>query len=170
MNREKKLIVCFGPVCSGKTQWALEHQRLNKDYLRFSFDEYLYMATGTGEWSSAVASASPSAIVSMLARASVVVDSFPLNRLALRILLNNRHIYNTKVEIRIFNVRMDEAIKRNNKRKEETGKFVSFEEMRIYKKMHEDFINEPDFQEMINDPDINLIYHNIDTPKFDKVL
>ncbi len=156
---DRRLILCFGPVCSGKTTWAKEFQRLNKGFLRFSFDEYLYMTTGEGKYNENVALCCPAAVSSMLVRSSVIIDSFPLNMSSFRTVMNSRLTYSAIAEIHIFEVRLDEAIKRNGIRAKQTGRFVSLEEMRNYRRSHEDFINDPEFQENANSKGVVLHYH-----------
>lgn len=163
---DRKLIICFGPICSGKTVWSLEYIKLNKDFLRFCFDEFLQMTTGEGKWNAKVGYSTPGAILALLARSGVVVDGMPLNMVSLKMLLTNAKRYDAKIEIRVFDVKIDEAIRRNRLRRKHTGIYVDFDEMVAYRKVFEDFINNPEFLELLEPPEIKTIYHNMDKVEY----
>jgi len=145
----KELIICLGPICSGKTTWSKERIREDPKSYRFCFDEYLYMCTGRGEYNPIVADSIPSPIQSLLVRPgvdTVIVDGFPLNYGLLKRTINFRLTANAKATIRLFDVRFDEAIRRNVRRKSTIGKFIEVEEMKNYLTKYKEFIKSPDFK------------------------
>ena len=147
MKSNKKLIICLGPVCSGKTTWSKEYVKENKDTVRFSIDEFLYMCTGDGRVNESLLAAMPSIIGGLLMRSSIVVDGFPLNIANLKHLMNYRYNYNSEVIIRLFDVRFDEAVKRSILRARKEGRSVKVPEMRAYMTLYKEFISSRGFQE-----------------------
>lgn len=141
----KNFVICLGPVCSGKTTWSLEYLKENPKTIRFSTDEFLHMCTGSGKASPIIWQAIPSIVGNLLMRESVIVDGFPLDINLFRTLLNYRFTSQTKTQIKLFDVKFNEAVRRNLIRRKKTGRHVDVMEMKKYMFSYKEFINSEDF-------------------------
>jgi hypothetical protein len=145
---QRKLIICLGPVCSGKTTWSNSYVRQNENVYRFCFDEYLYMCTNKGIYDKKLLHSVPSLIGTLLMRADVVIDGFPLEYDVLRQTMNYKYGNNAAVQMRLMDVKFDEAVKRNINRAKITGRSVNTKEMRDYMVQYKEFISSDDFRRL----------------------
>lgn len=143
---QRQLIICLGPVCSGKTTWSKQFIRDNLHSFRFCFDEYLHMCKNDGEFDTEVVDSAPSAIGSLIMRGSVVVDGFPLDFKCLKRIINFRYNANASVTIRLFDVKLDDAIKRSVHRAKVTGRLVKVSEIQRYTERYKEFLSSDEFE------------------------
>lgn len=145
---QKKLTICLGPVCSGKTTWSKMFIRANENTYRFCFDEYLYMCTGKGEYNETLLRSVPSLIGNLLMRGNIVIDGFPLEFDTIRQTMNYKYSVNAEVSIRLMDVKFDEAVKRSLHRAKSTGRSVNVAEMRKYMVNYKEFISSENFRRL----------------------
>lgn len=140
-NMEHELVLCIGPVCSGKTTWSKKYTQDNTDAFRFCFDEFLYMCKGNGVHDRQVMDTAIVVIFSLLMKNDVVVDGFPLD------FDNIEHLvrFSKNSSIRIFDVGFAESVVRSVNRKERNGRFVHVDEMRRYYNDYKNFLKSGDF-------------------------
>lgn len=150
----KQLIICLGPICSGKTTWSKEQVKNDPTFLRFSFDEFLYMSTLKGDYNENVVWSAASAAAALLSRSSVIVDGFPLEMHQIRRLINHRYMYSSEVTIRLFDVSIKDSISRCIERKKKKGININVEEIHRYHKVYTEFINSEEFLNLGNNVDI----------------
>lgn len=155
MEIKKQLIICLGPICSGKTTWSLEALKLEPNtYFRFCYDEFLQMIRGKIESDMESAYAATTICSNLLMRRSVIVDGFPLFGTVINRLLNYKYAYNAEATIRLFDVKIDEAIKRNVQRSKKTGILFSVEQMRGYEEIYNEFITSDEFNNLKSSCDV----------------
>jgi len=143
---KNELIICLGPICSGKSTWSLKYLEDNPKAMRFCFDEFLLMCKGNGNYDTKIKDKSMSAIFGMLMEGNTVVDGFPLESKD----LSNMIAFAEKTTIRLFDVSFAESVKRNIKRKEKFGKFVQLDEMKRYYGLYKNFLESPEFHLLKN--------------------
>lgn len=149
---EHKLILCLGPVCSGKTTWSKRYIDEYPDAFRFCYDEFLYMCKGNGINDRQIIDTSIVTIFSLLMKGDIVVDGFPLD------FENIEHLikFSKDSSIRVFDIGFAESVVRSTNRKENNGRFVRVEEMRKYYKEYKEFVKSENFSKLYMMTDIIL--------------
>lgn len=152
---QRKLTICLGPVCSGKTTWSKTFIRSNEESTyRFCFDEYLYMCTGSGAYDRNLLCSVPSLIGNLLMRSNVIVDGFPLDYDLLRTMMNYKFTANSSVLFKLFDIKFDESVKRSLKRAKLTGRSVNVKEMRDYMVNYKEFISSDNFRKLTDSSEV----------------
>lgn len=154
------LIVCLGPICSGKTTWSLNYIKDNVGVCRFSFDEFTKMCKGNGLYDEEIKKTSILTMFSLLQRFDVVLDGFPLICEDLDSLLE----FAKNASLRLFDVKLDESIKRNFNRRNEEGKFVPVKEIIRYYTKYQEFLCSSGFLNLESKAEVfinNKSYENL---------
>lgn len=138
-----KLIICLGPSCSGKTTWSREYVKNNPKFSRFSIDEFKEMSseTGTNIISAEFLECVSKIIHSMLFMGDVIIDGYPLNIRSLFTIIKEK----IEVEIRLFDVKFLEAVKRNQSRKKNGGHWLTAAELKRFHEFYREFITSKKF-------------------------
>lgn len=138
---KNSLIICLGPICSGKTTWSLNYIQDNKNVYRFSFDEFTKMLKGDGVYDPIIKEIATVTIFKLLINCNLVLDGFPLDSEALEFIIDCAK----SSTLRLFDIKLDEALKRNFNRRDKEGKFIPIKEMVTYYKSYQEFINSEGF-------------------------
>lgn len=144
----KKLILCLGPVCSGKTTWSKKFVRDTTEYYRLSYDELKQMSFCSmsndrvdREFDTYYSNI---AALALSKGKNLVMDGAPLLHAWLRALISLSRF----CEIRLFDIDPVQASVRNQVRKKETGIWIPPTEMQRYRKFYEDYITSLDFENL----------------------
>lgn len=139
-----ELIICLGPICSGKTTWSLNYLNRYPNVYRFCYDEFLYMCKGNGMCNTEVTKTAVHTIMNFLAKGTVVLDGFPLHIAAIKQLLE----FAQSSQIRLFDVSFADSVIRSINRKQSNERFVDMDEMKRYYRMYKMFIKSAKFAEL----------------------
>lgn len=151
-----KLIICLGPSCSGKSTWSKNYVKEYPEYYRFSIDEFKEM-NSSGEGKQVINAeflyCVSDVITAMLKYSNVIVDGYPLNIRSLMVISKA----SIETEIRLFDVKFSEAVKRNQIRKKLGGHYLSIIELKKFHKTYEEFIISEKFKKMTAFPRFKVI-------------
>lgn len=158
MSERKKLILCLGPVCSGKTTWSLNYIKENPDFFRISFDEFRAMGFGSMK-SDKVDDRFMHVLNNSIINASffykkIVIDGFLLDIDQLSVLLTQTQAYD--IQLKLFDVKTSDAINRNKLRKEKGGHYLENTELLRYNKFYKEFVTSDDFIHFIKSCNIEV--------------
>lgn len=157
-NERKKIVICLGPACSGKTTWSLNYIKENPDFFRISFDDVRNMGFGCMK-SDKIDDRFMNVFTNHIINASffykkIVVDGFLLDIQHLSVILKQTQAY--EIQLKLFDVKVADAINRNKLRKEKGGHYLENTELLRYNKFYKQFVTSDDFVDFIKSTDVEV--------------
>jgi len=151
-----KMIICLGPICSGKTTWSYKFIEKNYDWYRFSMDEFKIMTCGHLTKEDLVYKMMNTALENMIYNLmpdnNIIIDGYFLNIEK----LNRIQKYASEVQIIKFKTSLTTCLCRNLKRSTDRKfKISQSEVVRFYKESNK-FFESKEFEKFINNEKINI--------------
>jgi AAA domain len=148
---ESKIILCLGPVCSGKTTWSKNFIKENPEYIRFSFDEFRLMCFGSLK-GNLIDKRFMGTINNNIVQVGIlfkrlIIDGYPLDAKAMSGFIHSAF----DVEIKLFDVTTVDSLTRNRNRKQEGGHFLDSNELLRYNKLYREFVKSEAFKSLVYD-------------------
>lgn len=148
----KKLIICLGPICSGKTTWSLKHVRQNPDCIRFCYDEFNYMCFGMGTYrGEEISNLVVQTLCTMVSlNKTLIIDGFPLIYEDIMEVMS----FSKETEIRLFDIILSESLARNKQRRDNGGSYITPHGLKEYRDNYVKFISDAKFKPIRNNASI----------------
>lgn len=159
MAKDVELVICMGPICSGKTSWSLNYLTENPEFNRVNVDEIRMMLKGELQEVTPSLRRMYSQFVtnSIFHFKKVLLDGYFLD---IDHLLMFVHCSN-KVTLKLMDITMQEAMFRNVNRKKETGIWVEPQHMIDYRNAYSEFLKTTEFTGLVRNTKVDTL---IDTP------
>ncbi len=122
--REQKIIILVGIPGSGKSTWAKQYTKENKDTLRVNRDDFRFMLSDSWDYSKKAEDIvtgleTDAAIYAINAGYNVIIDATNLSRdpkERWNFLTKLFHSAKVSIELKVFDTPYEECVKRNAKR------------------------------------------------------
>lgn len=147
MEKNNKILILIGIPASGKSTWASDFVSRNDGFIRVSRDDFRYMLKNSGVCEPKIESmvtdlVNESITHALLRKLNVILDNTNLKESHIDDIVN-KFKYSADIDYRVFDISLEKALDRDEKRDKKVGKLAITKMFKDYKILMDSFGFEP---------------------------